>query len=325
MLLLLAALAAASPAEEAAALLSGAGCTACHSLDGTARVGPTLLGLEATATDLTDPNAEIAEGFPPGLMPPRPPGPDVDALVEAIAALPQERGEERPAFWLLLVGSTLLFVGGHLIPSETAVRRRLVARLGESGFQGAYSLLASVALGGMIWGWIGAPHVDLWPQTPWSRWVPLVVMPPALVLIIAGYTTKNPGSAGQLGALSAGPRGIVRITRHPALLGQALWALAHLPPNGDLSSLILFGSLALLCFAGMWHIDRRRQAELGAAWDGFAAHTSVVPFAANLRGASLPSLSELGAWRVVAGLATFGLWLWLHPLLIGTSPLPIGW
>jgi len=87
--------AAQTPTETAAApdgatLFNTKGCGACHSLDGTKKLGPTLKGLygskltvvtdgktrEVTAdeaylrTAIDDPNADIVEGFTAGLMPP---------------------------------------------------------------------------------------------------------------------------------------------------------------------------------------------------------------------------------------------------------------
>ena len=35
---------------------------------------------------------------------------------------------------------------------------------------------------------------------------------------------------------------IVTTTRHPVLWGFLIWAVAHLPPNGDVVSIVLFGS-----------------------------------------------------------------------------------
>ena len=39
------------------------------------------------------------------------------------------------------------------------------------------------------------------------------------------------------------PGNIKRVLKHPMLVGVKLWALAHLLANGDLGSIILFGSL----------------------------------------------------------------------------------
>jgi uncharacterized membrane protein len=43
------------------------------------------------------------------------------------------------------------------------------------------------------------------------------------------------------------PTNLKRLTAHPMLWGTAAWGAAHLLANGDLASLLLFGSV--LCFA----------------------------------------------------------------------------
>ena len=77
---------------------------------------------------------------------------------------------------------------------------------------------------------------------------------------------------------------MLRITRHPFLWGVALWAAGHLMVNGDLASLILFGSLLVLAVFGTGSIDAKRRRALGEKWDAFAAKTSAVPFAAIAAG-----------------------------------------
>lgn len=74
---------------DGAALFNSKGCTACHSLDGSKRIGPSLKGIyQSTQKVVTDgkarevvadetylrrsietPNADVVEGFQPGLMP----------------------------------------------------------------------------------------------------------------------------------------------------------------------------------------------------------------------------------------------------------------
>ena len=44
--------------------------------------------------------------------------------------------------------------------------------------------------------------------------------------------------------------------RHPQLTGFALWAFAHLLPNGDLPSFVLFGGLLVWALAEMAVINR---------------------------------------------------------------------
>jgi uncharacterized membrane protein len=45
--------------------------------------------------------------------------------------------------------------------------------------------------------------------------------------------------------------------------GVALWALVHLVVNGDLASLILFGSLLVIALGGTVSIDAKRRRKFG--------------------------------------------------------------
>ncbi len=44
---------------------------------------------------------------------------------------------------------------------------------------------------------------------------------------------------------------IRKITRHPMLLGVLMWAAAHLLVNGDVASILLFGSFAAFSVVDM--------------------------------------------------------------------------
>src|SRR5262249_15926938 len=93
-----------------------------------------------------------------------------------------------------------------------------------------------------------------------------------------------------------------------------LWALMHLIVNGDLASLVLFGSLLLLSLAGTMVIDRKRRRLFGDAWQEFASRTSNIPFAALAAGRNQlgPALREIGLIRLVVGLAVYALIFALH-------------
>ena len=91
--------------------------------------------------------------------------------------------------------------------------------------------------------------------------------------------------------------------KHPFVDAISTWALAHLIANGDLGGIILFGSL--LGWAVFDRITLKRRPATG-----------------------LVTVLETGPARndaisVVGGLLLYVAFLvWLHPLLIGTSPLP---
>jgi uncharacterized membrane protein len=214
------------------------------------------------------------------------------------------------------------FVAGHLGLSAAPLRDRLVARLGERGFQILYALLAVLALGAMIAAYIQASHhFYRWPPVPGLRHLPLLVMPVALILIAGGVLIPNPSAIGMTGALDRPEpaSGVLRVTRHPVMWGVGLWAAVHILANGDWASLLFFGGFLLTALGGAWHLDRRMAAAEGARWHRFAAVTSFVPFAALLAGRQRWAWREFGrpaAW----GLGLFALLLVLHPHLFGVRP-----
>jgi uncharacterized membrane protein len=139
---------------------------------------------------------------------------------------------------------------------------------------------------------------------------------------VIGLTTSNPTIVGEEGRVARPPEGIVRVTRHPFLIGVGLWAAVHLIANGDLASFIFFGSLAVTALAGTVSIDAKRRRALGAAWQSFAAQTSIVPFGAIAAGRTRLKLDEIAAWQWVAAIITYVLFLGGHSHIFGVSPFP---
>ena len=213
--------------------------------------------------------------------------------------------------------ATLVFLATHFV-SSTPVRGSLVETIGEKAYTGAYSVVSFVTIGWMAWAYMRAPYQPLW-QVPGVKLWPLVVMPFALVLVAAGVMTRNPSAVGQAAALKAGDpaRGILRVTRHPVMWGIALWAAVHLAARGDVASVVFFGGFLVLALAGTALIDARKSDTLGEEWAGFAAVTSNVPFSAIVEGRNRFSAGEIGAKRVLAGLAAYGIVLAAHPWLFG--------
>jgi uncharacterized membrane protein len=213
--------------------------------------------------------------------------------------------------------ATLVFLATHFV-SSTPLRGSLVEAMGERAFVGAYSLVSFVTIGWMVWAYLRAPYQPLW-QVPGVKLWPLVVMPFALVLVAAGVMTRNPSAVGQAAALKEGDpaRGILRVTRHPVMWGIALWAAVHLAARGDVASLVFFGGFLVLALAGTALIDARKNDTLGEEWARFAAVTSNVPFSAIVEGRNRFSAGEIGAKRVLAGLAAYGIVLAAHPWLFG--------
>jgi uncharacterized membrane protein len=137
------------------------------------------------------------------------------------------------------------------------------------------------------------------------------------IFVVVGLATPSPTAVGMESKLAQGPdivQGMVRITRHPFLWGVAFWALVHLIVNGDLASLILFGSLLVLALGGTAAIDAKRRRSFGEQWMQFAAVTSNVPFAAIVAGKNRlgPAVVEIGVWRPLVAIVVYAVAFYLH-------------
>lgn len=224
----------------------------------------------------------------------------------------------------LLIG-ILVFVCGHFTLASPPVRDRVVAAVGEERFRGLFALVALVALVWTVLAYRYAPFVAVWEPPPWTRWIPNLVLPLASVLVVAGVTTRNPTAVGGESVLEdpGGLRGVLTITRHPFLWGAGLWAVAHLAANGDLASILLFGGMAVLAFAGMPALDAKMRRRLDAAWGPVAMTTSLVPFQAVLERRTRLDLAGVGWWRLALGLGVWVALYGLHPFYTGVWPHPV--
>lgn len=152
---------------------------------------------------------------------------------------------------LLTVGIAI-FIGVHLVPSAPALSNPLRKRVGNNPYRGLFSLVSLVGFVLLVVGMGRAPFVPLWSPPIWGRQVAVWVMPVALMLLVGAFTPTN----------------LKRFTRHPMLWGVTVWATVHLLANGDLASLILFGSFGAFSVFDMWSANRR----------GAELSSSVVPF-----------------------------------------------
>lgn len=212
------------------------------------------------------------------------------------------------------------FVGGHVAFAGTPLRAMLVDLLGGEGrFRGVFSLFSAVTLLWVIKAYADAPFIEIWPDAHGLRGIPVLLMPFASILIVAGLSTPSPTAVGgERTAESTAPiTGILRITRHPFLWGVALWAIGHGAANGDAASLTLFGGIAVLALGGMPSIDAKMARRLGAAWAPIALTSSIVPFVAIVRGQNRVVLGEIGWLRLLGGLALYALLILAHPWITG--------
>ncbi len=118
--------------------------------------------------------------------------------------------------------------------------------------------------------------------------------------------------------------GIMRITRHPQMVGQLIWCVAHTLWLGTTFTLVTsIGLMAHHLFA-VWHGDRRLGARYGAEFDLVKARTSIIPFQAILDGRQQIVFSEFLRPAYVGVAAFVALFWWGHPWLIqATAQLPL--
>lgn len=217
-----------------------------------------------------------------------------------------------------------VFIAFHIVPAIAPVRQALISVIGSKFYIVSYSLL-SVAL--LVWvslAYVNADTIQVWAQWPWTRWVPILVMPLSCLMLVSTLSEPNALSVGvKADRFDPTRPGIVSITRHPLIWALALWALAHLAPNGDTASLLLFGLFAVLALFGPWSLDRKKRREMGAEeWLRLTRATSSVPFGAIARGRGRLDWRGIGWWRALVAGVLYGVMVLCHEWAIGVSPFP---
>ena len=141
-----------------------------------------------------------------------------------------------------------------------------------------------------MWTYFGHKHAGPWlwtlPLGPGLRWAIYAGMGLAFVLAVAGFIRPSPA------AIIPGdprPKGVYRITRHPLMMGIALFGMLHLLPNGSATDVAFFGGFPLFALIGAAHQDRRKLAT-DPRFRGFYEATPFVPFTGS---AALQGIREL--------------------------------
>src|SRR5947207_581628 len=111
--------------------------------------------------------------------------------------------------FVLLVIAMLIWLGLHIGISGTPLRATLVARSGELRFKAAFSAASIGALGLLIVAYSMAPTIPLWFAPDWLRWILVILMLPAFILLVAAIMARSPTGGG--GEMAHEPRGILRV------------------------------------------------------------------------------------------------------------------
>jgi uncharacterized membrane protein len=184
---------------------------------------------------------------------------------------------------IMIVG-LVVFLGVHVFVTCREQRAQVIARWGEGPYKLGFSLISALGLALIVYGFAryrATGWIDIWFPPPWTRHVAAALTLPAVVFVVAAYV----------------PGDIKRALKHPMLAGVKLWALAHLLANGDLGSIILFGSI--LAWAVYDRISLKHRTDPGAP-----------PIPAGGRRNDVIAI-------VVGVLVYLALGLVFHPLVIG--------
>jgi len=184
----------------------------------------------------------------------------------------------------ILILGVVLFLGIHLLPSSVPLRTFLVARLGFNPYRGLFSLVSLVGLALVVYGKAHAPYLHGFAPPPWGRHVAMLLMLLSALCFAALYLPTN----------------LKRITAHPMLWGTAFWGGAHLFANGDVASMILFGSFLVFALLDIYSSNLR----------GAVPQVRAVPFSRDLL---------VG----IVGVVIYVTLLFLHPYFAGVAVLRI--
>ncbi|MEL7370964.1 MAG: NnrU family protein [Myxococcota bacterium] len=186
---------------------------------------------------------------------------------------------------LFIVGIAV-FLGIHsLAIFAPGLRRGLIARIGEGGFKGLYSVVSLVGFLAIIWGYGDAKAATPVLYTPPTglRHLVLLLMIPVFPLLLATYL----------------PGRIKAAVKHPMLTAVKTWGLSHLLANGTLADVLLFGGF--LAWAVIDRISLKRRGPAVAPTPG-------------------PIINDIIA--VVVGLGLYVAFIMgIHQYLFGVAPI----
>lgn len=122
-----------------------------------------------------------------------------------------------------------IFLGSHVFVSMRSARADAIARLGTNGYRAVFSAVSIAGLALIVWGYgeyRAQGWIDLWSPPAFMRHVTVGLMLFSVVFMTAVFV----------------PSHIKAKLKHPMLASVKTWALAHLLSNGDLGSVLLFGT-----------------------------------------------------------------------------------
>lgn len=193
----------------------------------------------------------------------------------------------------ILILGLVLFIGTHAFTMARNRRAALIARLGEGPYKGGYSILTAIGFVLLVYGYHvyrANGMIPVWSPPTWTRHL-------AVLLNLFAFIS--------LAAMGPRPSHLQAALKHPMLVAIKIWSTAHLIANGDLGSILLFGSF--LAWAVVDRISLKRRTDEPVR--------------------KLPKPAPPGWTRdIVAVVVGTAVWFvfgrFLHPLLIGVAVWP---
>jgi uncharacterized membrane protein len=148
----------------------------------------------------------------------------------------------------VLVLGLLAFLGTHIFASFRSARADMIARMGLHAYRGVFALVSLAGLALIVWGYgqyRAHEWIQVWSPPGFMRHITVGLMLFAVVFLVAAFF----------------PSHIKTRLKHPMLASIKTWAFAHLLSNGDLGSILLFGTF--LAWGVYDRIAVKRRGDLG--------------------------------------------------------------
>ena len=234
--------------------------------------------------------------------------------------------------WSLALSSAF-FLTIHLMISGTILKQQMIQAIGTRTYMLLFSIFSIV---GFMWMVLSYSPATLDPQniiyfshdfkkSIYGTAIRFCVFPLNFIgwnLIVLGMLSKSPT---KLSAVKQLPEksifGIIRLTRHPILIGISIMCISHMISNGELAGLIFFGALGSLCVLGAHSIDHKRLEQYGEPYEKIMRLTSIMPGAAIAAGRTAFEPNEIGVLRVALSVSSFTSIVVLHEILFGAPAL----
>jgi uncharacterized membrane protein len=165
-------------------------------------------------------------------------------------------------FVILILGLAVFFTV-HLFMTFRDARANAIEKLGSGAYRVIFGAVSITGLALIVWGYgqyRAHEWVQIWTPPAFMRHVTIGLMLLAAIFFTAAFI----------------PSHIKTRLHHPMLASVKTWAFAHLLSNGDLGSMILFGSFLAWGVYARVSAKSRRDPGVTAAPDGWLNDILVV-------------------------------------------------